>query len=148
MVCMLRMLCMGLVAAAGVNVFAPGTVLLFNRQSWLTLGCPSPWHGHCAPAAQAPQCCLVCRSTDNCARTVRKEDKAGHIRDAVQRGRKLLLDLQTVRGHRVGVQLAGDGEWQAGWIKEGGERLRCRAFTGVRCRQTGLPCECMHVAVH
>lgn len=100
------------------------------------------------PQLLKPLNALLPRSTDNCARTVRKEDKAGHIRDAVQRGRKLLLDLQTVRGHRARVQLAGDGEWQAGLIKQGGARWRCRAFAVVRCGQTGLPCEGVHVAVH
>ncbi len=46
----------------------------------------------------SPCPCLILGSTDNCARTVRKEERLADIVTAVGRGCELLLELETVGG--------------------------------------------------
>lgn len=86
-------------------------------------------------------------STDNCARTVRKEDKADRIRSAVQTGRDVLLDLRAVRVWWVaecGVETSccvGPGKCQGG-VPVSPALLKphaCRASPLLRCRRAALP---------
>lgn len=143
----------GMVRLAGWWGRRAGALLLPVRPGgrrhvlWIAAGGARHWLEECTTPPQPcwmhpPRC-----STDNCARTVRKEDKADRIRSAVQTGRDVLLDLRAVRVWWVaecGVETSccvGPGKCQGG-VPVSPALLKphaCRASPLLRCRRAALP---------